>query len=75
MCANARNNSQQVGSLDENIKDPWTQIPTIPYMPRFGARAPAHHCWMCCANERNIVGPRFDDLETIEMLALAGSKV
>lgn len=39
------------------------------------ARAPAQHCWMCCANERNIVGPRFDDRETIEMLALVGSKV
>ena len=34
------------------------------------ARAPAQHCWMCCTNERNIVGPRFDDRETIEMLAL-----
>ena len=30
---------------------------------------------MCCANERNIVGPRFDDRETIEMLALVGSEV
>ena len=39
------------------------------------ARAPAQHCWMCCANERNIVGPRFDDRETIEMLALVGSEV
>ena len=39
------------------------------------ARAPAQHCWMCCASERNIVGPRFDDHETIEMLALAGSEV
>ena len=38
-------------------------------------RAPAQHCWMCCANERNIVGPRFDDRETIEMLALVGSEV
>ena len=37
-----------------------------------GARAPAQHCWMCCAN---IVGPRFDDRETIEMLALVGSEV
>ena len=41
----------------------------------FSARAPAQHCWMCCANERNIVGPRFDDRETIEMLALVGSEV
>ena len=41
----------------------------------FSARVPAQHCWMCCANERNIVGPRFDDRETIEMLALAGSEV
>ena len=39
------------------------------------ARAPAQHCWMCCANERNNVGPRFDDRETIEMLALVGSEV
>ena len=39
------------------------------------ARAPAQHCWMCCANERNIVGPRFDDRETIKMLALVGSEV
>ena len=61
MCANARNKSQHVGSLDENTKDSGTQIPTIPYIPLFGARAPAQHCWMCCANERNIVGPRFDD--------------
>ena len=30
---------------------------------------------MCCANEHNIVGPRFDDRETIEMLALVGSEV
>ena len=30
---------------------------------------------MCCANERNIVGPRFDDRETIEMLTLVGSEV
>ena len=35
----------------------------------------AQHCWMCCANERNIVGPRFDDHETIEMLALVSSEV
>ena len=34
------------------------------------ARPPAQHCWMCCANEGKIVGPRFDDCETIEMLAL-----
>ena len=34
------------------------------------ARALAQHCWMCCANEHNIVGPRFVDRETIEMLAL-----
>ena len=40
-----------------------------------GARAPAQHCSMCCANERNIVGPRFDDRETIEMLALVGPEV
>ena len=39
------------------------------------ARAPAQHCWMCCANKRNIVGPRFDDRETIKMLALVGSEV
>ena len=39
------------------------------------ARAPAQHCWMCCANERNIVGPLFDDRETIEMLALVASEV
>ena len=39
------------------------------------ARAPAQLCWMCCANERNIVGPRFDDRETIKMLALVGSEV
>ena len=39
------------------------------------ARASAQHCWMCCANERNIVGPRFDDRETIKMLALVGSEV
>ena len=39
------------------------------------ARALAQHCWMCSANERNIVGPRFDDRETIEMLALVGSEV
>ena len=41
----------------------------------YSARAPAQHRWMCCANERNIVGPRFDDRETIEMLALVGSEV
>ena len=39
------------------------------------ARAPAQHCRMCCANERNIVGPRFDVRETIEMLALVGSEI
>ena len=39
------------------------------------ARAPAQHCWMCCANERKIVGPRFDDRETLEMLALVRSEV
>ena len=39
------------------------------------ALAPAQHCWMCCANERNIVGPRFVDRETIDMLALVGSEV
>ena len=39
------------------------------------ARAPAQHCWMCCANEHNMVGPRFDDRETIEILALVGSEV
>ena len=33
MCANARNKSQHVGSLDENTKDSGTQIPTIPYIP------------------------------------------
>ena len=86
MCANARNKSQHVGSLDENTKDSGTQIPTIPYIRMYlcgyvacSARAPAQHCWMCrwmcCANERNIVGPRFDDRQTIEMLALVGSEV
>ena len=35
--------------------------------------SPVQLCWMCCANERNIVGPRFDDREPIEMLALIGS--
>ena len=75
MCANARNKSQHVGSLDENTKDAGTQIPTIPYIPLFGARVPVQHCWMCCANECNIVGPRFDDREKIEMLALVGSEV
>ena len=39
------------------------------------ARALAHQCWMCCANEPYIVGPRFDDRETIEMLALVRSEV
>ena len=73
MCANARNMSQHVGSLDENTKESGTQIPTIPYIPLFGARV--QHCWKCCANERNIVGPRFDDRETTEMLALVGSEV
>ena len=29
---------------------------------------------MCSADERNIVGPRFDDRETIEMLALVDSE-
>ena len=33
MCANARNKSQHVGSLDENTKDSGTQIPVIPYIP------------------------------------------
>ena len=82
MCANARNKSQHVGSLDENTKDSGTQIPTIPYIRMYlcgyvacSARAPAQHCWMCYANERNIVGPRFDACETIEMLALVGSEV
>ena len=41
----------------------------------FSARATAQHCWMCCANEHNIVGLRFDDCKTIEMLALLGSEV
>ena len=72
MCANARKKSQHVGSLDENAKDSWA---TIPYIPLFDARAPAQHCWTCCANERNIVGPRFDDREPIEMLALVGPEV
>jgi len=73
MCANARNKSQHVGSLDENTKVSGTQIPTIPYIPLFGA--PAQHFWMCFANERNIVGPRCDDRRTIEMLARLGSEV
>ena len=38
-------------------------------------RAAAQHCWMCCANKCNIVGPCFDDRETIEMLALVGFEV
>ena len=75
LCANARNKSQHVGSLDENTKDSGKQIPTIPYIPLFGARAPAQHCWVCCANERIIVGPRFDNHEIIEMLALVGYEV
>ena len=75
MCANARNKSQHVESLDGNTKDSWTKIPTIPYIPLFGARAPTQHFWTCCANERNIDGPRFDDRETIELLALVGSEV
>ena len=89
MCANARNKSQHVGSSDENTKDSGTQIPTIPYTPLFGSfpptlnhgwlacsgRAPMQLCWMCCANEPNIVGPRFDDRETKEMLALVGAEV
>ena len=89
MCANARNKSQHAGSLDKNTKDSGTQIPTIPYIPLFGsfspssnhgrlacsARAPVQLCWMCCANEPNNVGPRFDDRETIEMLALLGAEV
>ena len=74
MCANALNKSQHAGSLDENTKDSGTQIPTIPYIPLFGARAPAQHCWMCCANERNIVGPRFDDREEIKCWHLLALK-
>ena len=75
MCANVRNKSRHVGSLDENTKESGTQIPTVPYIPLFGAHARAQHCWKCCANERNIVGPRFDERETIEMLAFVGSEV
>ena len=81
MCANARNKSQLVGSLDENTKDSGTfSISDFLFACICGyvacsARAPAQHCWMCCANERNIVEPRFDDCETIEMLALVGSEV
>ena len=37
-----------------------------------GARAPAQHCWMCCANKRNIVGPRFDDREQEKMRGQRG---
>ena len=76
MCANARNMSQHFGSLDENTKDSGTQIPTYTCMhTACSARAPAQYCWMCCAKEHNIVGPRFDDRKTIGMLALVGSEV
>ena len=85
MYANARNKSQHVGSLDENTKDSGTfsisdamLIFVRMYLCGYvacSARAPAQHCWMCCANARNIVGPRFDDRETIEMLALVGYEV
>ena len=85
MCENARNKSQHVGSLDEKTKDSGTIPSPTPFLflvrmylcgyVAFSARAPAQHCWMCCANERNVVGPRFDDRETIEMLALVGSEV
>jgi len=71
MCANVRNKSQHVGSLDENTKDSRRHVEFFVC----SARALAQRCWMCCANERNIVGPRFDDPETIEMLALIGSEV
>ena len=85
MCANARNKSQHVGSLDEKTRDSGTFSISdavlcivcmyLCWYVAFSARAPAQHCWMCCANERNIVGPRFDDREKIEMLALVGSEV
>ena len=64
-----------VGSLNENTKDSGTFSMYLCGYLACSARAPAQHCWMCCANERNIVGPRFDDRETIEMLALVGSEV
>ena len=78
MLADVCKRSQQVTTcwvsrVDENTKESGTQIPTIPYIPLFGARA--QRCWKCCANEHNIVGPRFDDRETAEMLALVGSEV
>jgi len=79
MCANARNKSQHVGSLDENKKDSGTQIPTIPYIPLcslFVVRVRRRNI-VGCAVQTNAthVGPRFDDRETIEMLALVGSEV
>jgi len=85
MCANARNKSQHVRSLDEKKRTLGRFPPPTPFLflvhmylcgyMGFSARAPAQHCWMCCANEHNIVGPRFDDHETIEMLALVGSEI
>ena len=86
MCANARNKSQHVVSLDENTKDSGTfsiSDAMFCFLVRMylcgyvacSARAPVQLCWMCCTNERNIVGPRFDDRETIEMLELVASEV
>ena len=49
------NKSQHVGSLDENTKEHGTQIPTIPYIPLFGTRAPAQHCWMCNLDARALL--------------------
>ena len=56
--ANARNNTQHVGSLDETTKDSGTfsisDAMLISCSHVFGyvacsARSLAQHCWMCCA--------------------------
>ena len=41
----------------------------------FNARAPSQQCWKSCANESNIVVPRFGDHGTKEMLGVVGTKV
>ena len=66
-----KRSQQHVGSLDENTKDSGTF--SISYaMLRVRRRN-----IVGCAVQTNakIVGPRFDDRETIEMLALVGSEV
>ena len=66
---------EDIAGYKEMIRMNYNDFTTILGYMACSAHVPAQHCWMCCANECNIVGPRFDDHETIEMLALVGSEV